>query len=147
MEGKPCRQSLAIASVMGIYALMNSGDGPINGFAYYFGVKNKLPHGLAGGMFLDDVMRYNSDRGFSYRALLGESYPRSDYDFYEDFERLKAKISLPKLRDLGYLEADKDFLIPQIIAALTGSFDGNPVQFDERAVERVLDKHLQAESV
>ena len=45
------RIELALASINGIYGLMNSGDGSTNGFAYYFGVKDKIPHGYAGGMF------------------------------------------------------------------------------------------------
>ena len=37
-------KDLCIGSYCGITALMNSGDGPTNGFAYYFGVKEKVPH-------------------------------------------------------------------------------------------------------
>ena len=42
-------------SICGITALMNSGDGPTNGFAYYLGVKYNVPHGLAGAIFLKDM--------------------------------------------------------------------------------------------
>ena len=59
------RIDLAIGSICGINALMNSSDGPTNGFAYYFGVKNKIPHGLAGAIFLKDVMKWNSSNGYS----------------------------------------------------------------------------------
>ena len=53
------RNNLALGSICGITALMNSGDGPTNGFAYYLGVKHNVPHGLAGAIFLKEVMNYN----------------------------------------------------------------------------------------
>ena len=147
IEGQASRTSLAVASVMGIYALMNSGDGPTNGFAYYFGVKNKLPHGLAGGMFLGEVMQYNSDNGFSYGELLGDLYSGDDYAFYGAYDILRKKVSMPTLKDLGFDVKDKDILIPNIMSALSGSFDGNPVPFDESAVNWVLDKHILKGSI
>ena len=48
------REKLALGSICGITALMNSGDGPTNGFAYYLGVKYNVPHGLAGAIFLKE---------------------------------------------------------------------------------------------
>ena len=141
-EGQNSRIRLAVASIMGIYALMNSGDGPTNGLAYYFGVKNKLPHGLAGGMFMREVMQYNSDAGFSYRELLKDHFSNGDYEFYDAFDLLKSELSIPKLRDLGYLPEEKEELIPQIMGALAGSFEGNPIRFDESGLNWVLDMHL-----
>ena len=64
------RLDLAIGSVCGTAALMNSGDGPTNGFAYYLGVKHRVPHGLAGAIFLKEVMRYNHLHGYEKYALL-----------------------------------------------------------------------------
>ena len=105
-------------------------------------MKNKLPHGLAGGMFIREVMQYNSDAGFSYRELLKDNFSKGDYEFYDAFDLLKSELSVPKLRDLGYLPEEKEELIPQIMGALAGSFEGNPIRFDESGLNWVLDMHL-----
>ena len=83
---------LALASINGIYGLMNSGDGPTNGFAYYFGVKDKIPHGYAGGMFLKDVMRWNYENGFdSYEKISKKISNKNLKIFHDDFEKFNPK--------------------------------------------------------
>ena len=135
------RINLAIGSICGIIALMNSGDGPTNGFAYYFGVKNKIPHGIAGGMFLKDVMLWNYNNGYSgYSKLL---IPKRDEKYlFEKIQKLYEKYDIPKLVDFGYKEKHIDKLAIEVSSSLKGSFSGNPIKFDTNSAKEILQKQI-----
>ena len=139
------RLDLAIGSVLGITALMNSGDGPTNGFAYYFGVKNKIPHGLAGGIFLKEVMLWNYQNGFlDYSKLVENEFKGSVNDqneyLFSELNSLYKKFSIPNLSSYGYSRSDISNLAKQSSEALSGSFNGNPVKFDKNSAEKILSK-------
>jgi len=136
------RINLAVGSICGIIALMNSGDGPTNGFAYYFGVKNKIPHGLAGGMFLKDVMRWNYDNGFTkYDNFLLSSGENSD-TLFTKMEKLYINFKIPRLADFGYINDDIDNLASKVSIALDGSFSGNPITFNEQSAKEIIKKQI-----
>jgi alcohol dehydrogenase len=141
------RIDLAIGSVLGISALMNSGDGPTNGFAYYFGVKNKIPHGLAGAIFLKEVMKYNFNHGFfDYKNLNINYHEQKNIDenrrLFSDLDLLYNKLDIPNLSNYGYVISDIPFLVKEVTSALDGSFKGNPVIFDEKSAKEVMIKLL-----
>tara|TARA_Y100000588_G_scaffold390539_1_gene496332 strand:- start:1212 stop:2327 length:1116 start_codon:yes stop_codon:yes gene_type:complete len=131
------RISLAIGSICGITALMNSGDGPTNGFAYYFGVKNKIPHGLAGGIFLKEVMQWNYRNGYNkYSDLLNQANEK----LFDQLNILYKKLEIPKISKYGYNKKDVKNLSIKVSKALDGSFSGNPIPFDENSAEEVLNQ-------
>jgi len=137
------RIDLAIGSIFGIVALMNSGDGPTNGFAYYFGVKDKIPHGLAGGIFLKEVMKWNFLNGYSeYYKLLGHKSGLKIKDFnshfFDNLEKLYEKMEIPTLRDFGYNRKEIALHAKKTSTSLAGSFEGNPINFDIKSAEEVL---------
>ena len=139
------RIDLAVGSVLGVTALMNSGDGPTNGFAYYFGVKNKIPHGLAGGIFLKEVMLWNYQNGFSdYSKLVENDFKGSVKDqneyLFEQLNSLYRKFDIPNLSNYGYSKSDISNLAKESSEALSGSFNGNPVKFDKNSAEQILSK-------
>jgi len=146
-EGKfnsaEARIKLALASINGIYGLMNSGDGPTNGFAYYFGVKDKIPHGYAGGMFLRDVMRWNYENGFDGYEKLIESTSTYDMNtFFDQYSEILRKYSVPTLKNIGYSQSECIALIDEISTALGGSFSGNPIGFDKNSAKWVLNQQF-----
>lgn len=134
---------LAIGSVCGTTALMNSGDGPTNGFSYHVGVEKGIPHGLAGAIFLLEVMKYNYRNGYTeYAALnLEQGQMSSDEMCIELFRKMEAiykEYKIPKLSDYGYDKDNIETLAIESSAALKGSFSGNPVEFDKEAAFQVL---------
>jgi alcohol dehydrogenase class IV len=138
------RLDLAIGSVCGVTALMNSGDGPTNGFAYYVGVKHKVPHGLAGAIFLKEVMRYNVDQGYDKYAMLnpmsiGVSAKEASAELLEQMDSLYLQLSIPNLAPYGYGKGNKAELARNASIALSGSFAGNPVEFTEESANIVID--------
>ena len=138
------RLDLAIGSVCGTTALMNSGDGPTNGFAYYLGVKHKVPHGLAGAIFLKEVMRYNFDNGYDKYALLNPmradvSAKDSTSELLEQMDELYRQLEIPNLVPYGYGKGNVAELARNASSALSGSFAGNPVEFTEESARVVID--------
>jgi len=141
------RMKLALGSVCGTAALMNSGDGPTNGFAYYFGVKDKIPHGLSGGIFLKEVIKYNIKNGYlDYWELVEGDHEMSKIDILglliENLEKLYIKHQIPQLSEFGYTKNDSSHLSKAASEALLGSFNGNPIPFTEKSAEKVLDQLL-----
>jgi alcohol dehydrogenase class IV len=143
LDDPESRLLLAQASILGIYGLMNSGDGPTNGFAYYFGVKKKIAHGMAGGMFLKDVMKWNVDAGYqSYDQLIRDTVSDDMNNFFELFSQKLKNFSVPNLSDYNYSLADCENLSSEVSSALTGSFSGNPVPFNQDSAHWVLSQQF-----
>jgi alcohol dehydrogenase len=137
------RLDLAIGSVCGTVALMNSGDGPTNGFAYYLGVKHKVPHGLAGAIFLKEVMRYNHDHGYEKYALLNPmrnspSPSEATAELLDEMDALYRQLQIPTLVRYGYGKGNAAEFAHNASEALKGSFSGNPVEFTEESAKAVV---------
>jgi len=131
------RIGLAIGSICGITALMNSGDGPTNGFAYYFGVKDKIPHGLAGAIFLKEVMHWNYRNGYKeYSQLINQTNEK----LFDQFDILYKKFKIQKLDEYGYNKKNIIDLSKKVSNALNGSFAGNPILFNKNSAKEVLNK-------
>ena len=137
------RLDLAIGSVCGTVALMNSGDGPTNGFAYYLGVKHRVPHGLAGAIFLKEVMRYNHEHGYEKYALLNPmrsspSPKEATAELLEEMDELYLQLKIPTLVPYGYGKGNAAEFARNASEALKGSFSGNPVEFTEESARAVV---------
>ncbi|NTW83459.1 MAG: iron-containing alcohol dehydrogenase [Chlorobiaceae bacterium] len=137
------RIDLAIGSICGTVALMNSGDGPTNGFAYYLGVKHRVPHGLAGAIFLKEVMRYNHNHGYEKYALLNPmrtspSAKEATIELLEEMDALYKQLGIPNLVPYGYGKGNAEELAHNASEALKGSFSGNPVEFTEESAREVI---------
>jgi len=128
------REKLALGSICGITALMNAGDGPTNGFAYYLGVKYNVPHGLAGAIFLKEVIQYNINNGYSEYFILNKS-------ILSNFEIIYNNLNIPNLSDYNFTHKDIEQFTSGSMQALSGSFSGNPIEFGEDAV-RTIYKNL-----
>lgn len=143
LDDPESRLLLAQASILGIYGLMNSGDGPTNGFAYYFGVKEKIAHGMAGGMFLKDVMKWNFDNGYqAYDHLIRDTSTSDMEQFFDVFSQKLVQFSVPALPDYGFSLADCGNLSSEVSSALTGSFSGNPIPFNQDSAYWVLSQQF-----
>ncbi len=137
------RLDLAIGSVCGTAALMNSGDGPTNGFAYYLGVKHSVPHGLAGAIFLKEVMRYNHTHGYEKYALLNPMHStpspkEATIELIEQMDELYRLLRIPSLVPFGYGKGNVAEFARNASEALKGSFSGNPVEFNEESALAVV---------
>jgi len=137
------RLDLAIGSIYGTIALMNSGDGPTNGLAYFVGVNKKIPHGLAGAIFLLEVMKYNFSKGYLDYFLLNSNSKTTDkrelsIDLFDKMESIYQNYNIPRLTNYGYEEKSIEIIAKKASEALSGSFGGNPILFDETSAISVL---------
>ncbi|HED31617.1 MAG TPA: iron-containing alcohol dehydrogenase [Prosthecochloris aestuarii] len=141
------RIDLALGSVCGTIALMNSGDGPVNGFAYYLGVQRNVPHGLAGAVFLKEVMNWNVEQGFDKYGVLNPmreklSAHESSLQLLEELGELYRQLEIPSLSAFGYDSGNAADFADAASDALQGSFAGNPVPFDRAAARSVIERLL-----
>jgi len=142
------RIDLCIGSVCGTVALMNSGDGPTNGFAYYLGVRHKVPHGMAGAIFLKEVMRYNLSHGYDRYASLNAAPLQGTLregaeELLSEMDDLYRQLSIPNLVPYGYGSGNAAEFAREASGALQGSFGGNPVPFDGESAEYVVTRLIQ----
>jgi alcohol dehydrogenase class IV len=128
---------LQLGAYLAGISLMNSGSGPAGALSYPLGVHFRVPHGLAGGIFLTRLVEHNVARGFDYSDLYNaiceeeKALPRErkNGNFIELLEALSRKLGIP--RDLGVLGVNRGNVPPllQDIEKLGGAFDQNPVEF------------------
>jgi len=127
---------------------MNSGDGPTNGFAYYLGVRHKVPHGMAGAIFLKEVMRYNLSHGYDRYASLNAAPLQGTLregaeELLSEMDDLYRQLSIPNLVPYGYGSGNAAEFAREASGALQGSFGGNPVPFDGESAEYVVTRLIQ----
>ena len=128
---------LQLGAYLAGISLMNSGSGPAGALSYPLGVHFRVPHGLAGGIFLTRLVEHNVARGFDYSDLYnaiceGETSltrERKNGNFIELLEALSRKLGIPC--DLGVLGVNRGNVAPLLrdIENLGGAFEQNPVEF------------------
>ena len=118
-------------------SLFNAGAGPAGAFSYSLGVRYKVPHGIAGAVFLPHVVEHNAEKGYDYSDLFdlieGADTQLSSKEknqvfvkkFFGLFERMKISCTLGQFgvnhENAGALLRDID--------DFQGAFDQNPVPF------------------
>lgn len=61
--------NLQLGAYLGGLTLLGSGGGPTGALSYSLGVNFKVPHGLAGGVFLPYIVEYNAKKGYDFKEL------------------------------------------------------------------------------
>jgi len=72
------------ASVYSMFALSNSTSGPTGALSYYLGTNFKVNHGVAGGVFIGEVVKYNHENGY---YGLSKLYSQNDKHLLTDQEK------------------------------------------------------------
>ena len=119
-------------------ALFNSSAGPAGAMSYPLGVHQKVPHGLAGAVFLPAVVQHNVDAGYTgyaplYALIEGQPPIDDPADASRAFARwmwdLAARLDVPRSLDgFGFTHDHIDRFVEQA-QLLKGAFDMNPVPF------------------
>ena len=137
---------LQLGAYLAGISLMNSGSGPAGALSYPLGVRFRVPHGLAGGVFLTRLVRHNVERGFDYQELHdalggcnasfgGEEKGR---DLPTLIEQLVRKLGIPE--DLGAFGVNRENAGPLLrdIESLGAAFAQNPVTFTVEDGKRMV---------
>ncbi|MDA0748498.1 MAG: iron-containing alcohol dehydrogenase, partial [bacterium] len=143
------RSAMQLGAFYAGIALMNGGGGITGALSYPLGVLFKVPHGLAGGIFLSTVSRFNAERG---AAQYGDFYdliegrpaltdPKKRALVVCDvLDELTEQLDLPRsLKMFGVSEPDLDALAEQTFL-LAGAIEQNPVAVTGEDVRNILGK-------
>ncbi len=142
------RSAMQVAALYGGIALINSGGGITGALSYPLGVRFKVPHGLAGGIFLATASRHNvalgaHQYGDLYDMLegapaLSDAQERSEA-VCAALDNLADRLELPRsLKVFGVDESDLDRLAEETFL-LTGSVQQNPVELSKEDVLKIIE--------
>ena len=140
---------LQIGAYLAGIGLINSSSGPTGALSYLFVTWYKVPHGIAGAVFLSHIHRFNFEKGYYEYAVLYDAMVKDGKD--SKSEKEKAGYVIDKIfslnKKLGIEErlssygVTKDALKRFEEAALTtlkAAFDFNPVEIGEDQVRKML---------
>ena len=127
--------------------LMNSGAGPAGALSYPLGVHFQVPHGIAGGVFVARIARFNAERGYTDYAELYDLIEGADLSlspeekslrFCDEMDRMLLSLEIPNtLGTFGVKSSDVPMLAEQTML-LAGALEQNPVSFGIAEVRNVL---------
>ena len=88
-------------------------------------------------------MRWNYEHGFLDYAYLNTNVSKmslgeSTEDLLLGLEKIYKKYDLKTISSYGYKKSEIKKLAANSSEALKGSFDGNPIKFNEKSAEEVL---------
>lgn len=141
------RSGLQLGAYEAAVALMNSGSGPSGALSYPLGVHHKVPHGLAGAIFLPAVTRFNVRSGYWDYAMLYDAIPGSNpslsteeksTQFVAALEGLWTKLRIPRrLSEFGLKPLDVEALGAHY-GSLKAAIAQNPIDLSENEVRTML---------
>jgi alcohol dehydrogenase len=142
------KAKLQLAAYIGGLTLLGSGGGPTGALSYPLGVHFKVPHGIAGGVFLPHIIRYNAQKGYDFSDLydLIEGADKSldrkskSLAFAEKFSRLFKRIGVPwGLKGLGVDKSNVKILLKES-ENFAEVFNQNPVPLPVKEVQKLIIK-------
>lgn len=143
------RLQMLLGSFLAGITLAYSGGGIAGALSYPLGAEFGVPHGLAGGLLLQYIVRENLDRGYDgygdlYSRMFPEesSLPRKERSrrFLERFCEMLSLIGAPESFE-GYSvrRSDISHIIEQTLEQRTAVLRNNPMPVDQEFLTRVLD--------
>ena len=142
------RSKIQIGAYLAGISLINSGSGPAGALSYPLGVHFKVPHGLAGAVFIPHIIRHNISCGYDYSELYNlidsadRSIPedRKNKDFSTKLSELCRVLDIPDtLRPFG-VDAKSVEILCKEAGLLEKAFAQNPVLFSVRDAQDLLRK-------
>lgn len=142
------RLDLLLGAFLGGIIQMNSGSGVAAAISYPLSVYYRVPHGIGGGMFAIDMIKFNLDAGFDLYGELaplarvgrhGSSVMENGWAVYAHLRTLWDLLGVPKkLAEFG-IGPDRRAHVLEIMKTQQAGFDQNPVPF---TVEEHLPRFL-----
>jgi alcohol dehydrogenase len=145
-------QNLLLGAYLAAAGLFNSGSGIAGGLSYPLGVHYHVPHGVGGGIFIADVIKFNVNRGWHDCAEFLDliechsnwSQEKKAVRFYEMLFELKSKLNIPQYLTQWGITANNVESVAQHMLPLQAAFNQNPVAFSaERDAFEMLKLHVE----
>jgi alcohol dehydrogenase class IV len=150
-QDKARRQALLLGSYLAAAGLFNSGSGIAGALSYPIGVHFKVPHGIAGGIFIASVVDFNVERGWhDYAELLDMVEPHPDWNaqkkarrFAQAIRELADHLDVPHtLERWGINRGNLDH-VAGLMLPLQAAFNQNPIPFSaETDARAILARHV-----
>jgi len=131
------RGNLQLGAYLGGLTLLGSGGGPTGALSYTLGVNFKVPHGLAGGVFLPYIASHNLKMGYDYAEF--ECGGNLSEKLFELYQYLKAPLDL-KCFHVSQSNAEP---ILKDIESFGGAFSQNPVPFTVEDAKKLVLKLIK----
>ncbi len=136
-QNKEKRQRLLLGAYLAGIALFNSGSGIAGALSYPLGVHYKIPHGIAGGIFISSVIEYNVNKGYlDYEELFdlvvteeNLSIEVKNRRFVELLQSLCKKLNVPRYLDKWGINSQNVDEVAKLMYPLQPAFDQNPIPF------------------
>lgn len=143
-------EKIQLAAYLAGIALMNVGGGPASAISYPLGVYHKVPHGIAGGIFLSGVFKFNVDKGYLGYSLVYDNLYDSNHsldekakaeDFVHKFNQFYERIAGPRnLKKWGCKGAKAiNNLVNLTMRQRLQNLELNPVPFKRSDVKKLLE--------
>lgn len=140
--------NLLVGSGCAGIALMNSGAGPSGALSYPLGVHFDVPHGLAGSVFLPEVIEFNVRHGYTDYAMLYDRIPDAKLElsaseksiqFAQCIKDLSRRLGIPtELAGFGVKTEEDLRSIIENAWQLKAAFDQNPIPFGKAEIEQTV---------
>jgi alcohol dehydrogenase len=132
------RLELLLGAYLGGIIQMNSGSGVAAAISYPLSVYYKVPHGIGGGMFAIDMIKFNIDAGFYLYAELapligvgrhGGSEKENALAVHAHLQALWELLEVPRKLSAYGIGANRRAHVLEIMQTQQPGFDQNPVPF------------------
>ncbi len=142
------QMNLQIGAYLGGLVLLGSGGGPTGALSYSLGVNFKVPHGLAGGVFLPYIVEHNFKKGYDFGELYSEmkgnnqslSKKEKSKIFSKKIFQLWKKIGVPaNLKSFGVKKENVGVILKEI-ENYEKAFDQNPQPFSVEDGKKLIRK-------
>lgn len=143
------REEVLYGAFFAAVGMIHSGGGATSVLSYPLGVHYGVPHGIAGGVFLPHVVKFNSENGLKdyetfYKQIDGISQNQNGEDLSHLFsEHLFGnwnQLGIPDdISRYGYKKEEKQKFIEDSLM-MKGGLDGNPIPFYEDEIGMILDQ-------
>ena len=155
LDDVKARLDLQLGAYLAGIAIVQAGGGPASILSYPLGVYGKVPHGIAGAVFLPYVIEHNVKKGYDYSELYsylaGAKPLRSKTEKSRTFTKkmfdLHKAMGIPQLFSLYPLAKEQAPAILKEIEGLQGGFNAtNPVPFSVKDAQLIFSKILNPKS-
>lgn len=140
---------MQLGASLAMISLSNSSSGPAGGFSYLLGSNYKVPHGIAGGVFIGKISRINHELGYYDYAQLYNLLDNVNPNITKKKERsnivvstvesLLKKLDIPDtLTPYGISSRDFNIFYDFATNTLRESFALNPVEISNEKKKKLL---------
>ena len=141
--------NLQIGAYLAGIALINASSGPAGALSYLLGTWYKIPHGVAGAVFLPHIHRFNFDKGYYDYSILYDAINGCDKNSIDKKEKagyiidklffLNKKLGIGgKLSSYGVKLEGIPMFEKEAITTLKAAFGFNPIDIKQSDIKELL---------